>query len=209
VKLEDPDRRLAHVGKRSAARYPRAMPSPVGHALAGLVLVAALAPKARGRATAAAAVLAVGASLAPDLDFLPGLLLDDPGRFHHGASHSVGAAVLGAVAGYALARMLPRLGLRPAQAAVIAGLCVLGHAVLDLFAVDTSIPYGVMLWWPLDTRYVISPWTPFLDIQREQSGTAAFFRTLATWHNVQAMLIEAIVFGPALAIARWRRRLAR
>jgi membrane-bound metal-dependent hydrolase YbcI (DUF457 family) len=185
------------------------MPSPVGHGLAGLVLGALFAPAGSRRGARAMAGLALGASLAPDLDFIPGLLLDDPGRYHHGASHGIGAAALAAVTGWALARLAPRVGLAPPRAALVAGLAVLVHVLLDALAVDTSVPYGVMLWWPLDTRYVISPWTPFLDIQREQTHTAAFFQTLANWHNVRAMLIEAIVFGPVLAVVSWRRRLAR
>jgi inner membrane protein len=181
------------------------MPSPVGHAIAGLVLVAALAPKARGRATAAAAVLAVGASLAPDLDFLPGLLLDDPGRFHHGASHSVGAAALGAGVAWAVARAAPGLGLAAGQAALVAACAVLLHALLDLFALDTSAPYGVRLWWPVSDRFVVSPWPLFPDIRRDQADAATFLRTLASWHNARAVLTEVLLFGSALGVVlRWR-----
>lgn len=177
------------------------MPSPLGHALAGLAVAAALAPRGR---LAPAAFLAVGASLAPDLDFVPGMLLDDPGRFHHGASHSIGAAALGALLGAALGRAT---GLGPCPGAFVCGLAVLLHVVLDALAVDTSVPYGVPLFWPLDGRYVIGGFTPFLDIHRDQAGTATFFRTLLVAHNVRAVLLEAVLLGPfALAAAARRRR---
>ena len=34
---------------------------------------------------------------APDLDFVPGILLGDPGAYHHGISHSLGFALMVAV----------------------------------------------------------------------------------------------------------------
>lgn len=184
------------------------MPSPLGHALAGLVLAAALAPRGRGLP---AVLLAVGASLAPDLDFVPGLLAGDPGRYHHGASHSVGAALAAAAVGGALAapplgRATGLVALGAGRAALLCGLAVLAHVTLDTLAVDTSPPYGVALFWPLDGAYRISPWTPFADIQREQTDAAAFFRTLPSLHNLRAVLVEAALIGPVLLLAAAARR---
>ena len=33
-------------------------------------------------------------SIVPDFDFLPGILIGEPGAFHHGASHSLTSAVI-------------------------------------------------------------------------------------------------------------------
>ncbi|HEY8370737.1 MAG TPA: metal-dependent hydrolase [Thermodesulfobacteriota bacterium] len=187
------------------------MPSPLGHALAGLVLAAAVAPGAR---IAPAAALAVAASLAPDLDFVPGLLVGDPGRYHHGASHSVGAAAAAALLGGALAaspfgRATGLAAVGAGRAGLVCGLAVLAHVLLDALAVDTSPPYGVPLFWPLDGSYVMSPWTPFADIQREQSDVVTFFRTLASSHNVRAVLLEVALLGPLVLLAALARRRTR
>ncbi|HEX7126188.1 MAG TPA: metal-dependent hydrolase [Thermodesulfobacteriota bacterium] len=188
------------------------MPSPLGHALAGLALAVALAPGAR---VASAAVLAVAASLSPDLDFVPGLLVGDPGRYHHhGASHSVGAAAAAALLGGALAaspygRATGLASVGAGRAALLCGLAVLAHVVLDALAVDTSRPYGVALLWPFDGAYLISPWTPFADIQREESDASAFFRTLASSHNLRAVVVEAALIGPLVLLAVLARRRTR
>lgn len=181
------------------------MPSPLGHALAGLALTAALVP--RGRRVAPVLVLAVGASLAPDLDFVPGFLVGDPGRFHHGASHSVGAAALAALLGAVVGGRLPGLG--AARGALVFGLAVLVHVLLDALAADTSVPYGVPLLWPLDDRYVIASRAVFLDIQREQTDAATFFWTLFTLHNARAVLLEALLVGSLALAAAALRRVAR
>ena len=34
------------------------------------------------------------AGVAPDFDFLPGILIGDPNRFHHGPTHSILAGIL-------------------------------------------------------------------------------------------------------------------
>lgn len=202
------------------------MPTPVGHALAGLLVAALVAPRAPDgpvgspdavppreawRVLAAAGGIGVAAGLAPDLDFVPGFLLGDPGRFHHGPSHSLGAAVAAGLAAAATARLLERRSaalarLGAARAALLAGVAWLLHALLDALAADTSAPYGVMLWWPLSDRYVISPWSLFLDVQREQATAAAFFATLATWHNVRAVLLETLLLGPPVLLALGLRR---
>lgn len=208
------------------------MPSPVGHALTGLLVAALVAPRASSRcagsagaspehgawrALAAAGGLGVAASLAPDLDFVPGFLVGDPGRFHHGPSHSLGGALAAGLAAAALTRLLaPRsaalASLGAARVGLLAGLAWTLHVLLDALAADTSVPYGVMLFWPVSDRYVISPWSLFLDIQRRQETAASFFATLVAWHNVKAVLLEALLIGPPGLLAlrlrhpdAWRR----
>lgn len=66
------------------------MPSPVGHVLFAFAISGV--PKSREVFTRWWPVLALFAAIAPDLDFLPGMLIGDPNRFHHGPTHSITAA---------------------------------------------------------------------------------------------------------------------
>src|ERR1044071_7547790 len=68
-------------------RRTSTMPSPVGHSLAGLIAYQ-IAPEIDGMARGRVVALYLLAANAPDLDFLPGLIVGDPNRFHHGISHS-------------------------------------------------------------------------------------------------------------------------
>ena len=192
------------------------MPSPVGHSLAGLAfrgLARALLrgrlrgrrspPAARGRGrralvgqafTMAALVFAANA---PDLDFVPGILAGEADRYHHGPAHSLGAAVLFGVVAWLVARLL-----RPRAAArfgLLMGLAFASHLVLDMFSLDMRAPNGVPLLWPLASTYFVLPAELFLDIQRIPEAPN-FLASLLVWHNLVAMLREAVVMGVVLGV---------
>ena len=103
------------------------MPSPVGHSLMGYIIY---------RTTATAVVVQrmqlivfyLLVANAADLDFIPGLLVGMPNRYHHGISHSVGFAALIAVAcsllmfflkifiqDHAIGKLIYGLGLRSSE----------------------------------------------------------------------------------------------
>ena len=68
------------------------MPSPIGHALAGLIVHVLSARDASERSSVPRALLMAGAATAPDLDLLFGFV---DGRNHHQAeTHSIGAVTL-------------------------------------------------------------------------------------------------------------------
>jgi hypothetical protein len=69
------------------------MPSPVGHLIAGYAIHTVMREwitEKRGYVLAAV----LFSALAADLDFLPGVMIGAPGRFHHEVSHSLSAALL-------------------------------------------------------------------------------------------------------------------
>jgi inner membrane protein len=71
------------------------MSSPYGHSLIGLGLLNLCYPRwfaSRGKTFLLYGLVVLGACL-PDLDFLPGIFSENPGRFHHGPFHSLGLAV--------------------------------------------------------------------------------------------------------------------
>jgi membrane-bound metal-dependent hydrolase YbcI (DUF457 family) len=174
------------------------MPSPVGHALAGLTVHLLTARDRTELTSVRHAAVAVGAALAPDLDFL--LRLVDGSNHHQGASHSIGAALLAAAAVAVLAWVVrwPRaLGLGLAAAAGWGS-----HVLLDYFARDTHPPIGIPVLWPFAGGYFNSPLTLFLDIGRTLD-----------WHTVRhdalAVTWETAIMLPIVLAAwwwRWRRR---
>jgi len=162
------------------------MPTPIGHALAGLAIAGAAG--ASGRSGRPAAILAFCAA-APDLDLL--LRLIDGVNHHRGPSHSFAMAALVALGTIFLRRA--GLGL-PAPA--LMGVAWASHVVLDYFGLDTSPPVGEMALWPFSDAFFASPVPVFYDIPRS-------FSAAAIRHNLMAVALELAVLGP-LAWLCWR-----
>lgn len=182
------------------------MPSPVGHGLFGLA-VEPFAPNAVTQQTGARRLLIpaalIAAANAPDLDFVPGFLLGDPNRFHHGITHSVGAIVVFTMAAWSIARFAGaasalRLG-------IVLGLAYTSHLFLDLLTVDTPPSTGIPLLWPVSDASVTLPFKPFLDIRREAAPNR-FVPSLFSLHNAYALILECVILTPVLALVRYLRR---
>ena len=101
---------------------------------------------------------------APDLDFIPGLLMGAFNAFHHGPSHSLFWALLVAMGVGALVQAF-----RPETWMVTAGVVfalIAGHVGADWSCQDLAAPYGVMLFWPFDLTYYLSPAPVFLAMEK-------------------------------------------
>jgi membrane-bound metal-dependent hydrolase YbcI (DUF457 family) len=168
------------------------MPSPVAHALAGAAVYAGLTPGGALRRDWRPWALAVLAGVAADLDFLPGLLVGDPSRYHHWATHSLAAAVLFALLAGPLTSPVPG---PPARRAVILGAAYASHLALDLVTVDRTVPRGIPLLWPFSDAVFLSPLLVFTDIHHGASWSA-----FVNWHNVGAVLGETLLVGGPVAI---------
>jgi membrane-bound metal-dependent hydrolase YbcI (DUF457 family) len=168
------------------------MPSPVAHGLAGLA-VHVLASRDRAELRDPWRFgLTVGAALVPDVD-LAFQLVD--GRNHHNNEmHSIGFAVLGAVAAALVLRVLGRRAKAAAAFAVFFAWS--SHLLLDFLNVDTHPPIGLLALWPFSDAYWKSPFPLFLDIGR--TLTWATVR-----HNAVAGAWECAVLVPLL-LACWR-----
>jgi inner membrane protein len=173
------------------------MPTPVGHALAGVVVGQAATWRQPLLGPWKDLALFAALGVVADLDFLPGILAGKHDLYHHGLTHSLGAAVLvgliAALWGWRKKRAW-RWGLM--------GFAVyFSHVVLDAMGQDTSYPYGVPLWWPLSPKYVMADWAFFLDIRRVPFGWPVIR------HNLVAIALELAVLGPpALFVTWWRLR---
>jgi membrane-bound metal-dependent hydrolase YbcI (DUF457 family) len=102
------------------------------------------------------------ASNAPDLDFLPGLLVGELTRFHRGPSHSLLASGL---VGLTVAWIARRANWgSPRRLGYLSGLAVATHLVLDMLSSDDGIRHGVELFWPILNDGVALPPALFVDL---------------------------------------------
>jgi len=113
-------------------------------------------------------------------------------------SHSLGAAL---VFGFLMASLAPGALSESYLRRALAFTGLYGsHLVLDLFAVDRSLPYGEPLFWPLSSQVLISPWTLFLDVKHGPSWEA-----FINWANVRAVALEAAFLLPPVLGLLWMR----
>jgi len=152
------------------------VPSPVGHALGGLIVGELLAPSAL--------ILCAVAGVAPDVDFLWG--------GHNRQTHSLGAAVIAGVVVLAWKRN-PRLAL-----AVM--LSWASHVVFDWLGSDDTPPLGVMALWPLNSNFYFADAYVFEAISRRY-WLDNFFS-----HNAWAVMKEILILGPVASVAWWLHR---
>jgi membrane-bound metal-dependent hydrolase YbcI (DUF457 family) len=190
------------------------MPLPVGHSLIGAT-VGVLADRDGARISPGRLLAAVVLANAPDFDYLPGVLLGDPHRFHRMAVHSLGWALLVG----ALAALWVKFGRRDpwpvhsrwrsgaATTGIVVAALWASHIALDSLNADFSEPVGQMIFWPLSTGWY-SAVPVFMNIDKV-AGPATpwgFALSLLTLHNLQAVALEAVAIGPLLLLALWLRR---
>jgi inner membrane protein len=180
--------------------------SPLGHALAGLAI--GLAAEPRGARTDLKLLAACAAfAIAPDLDFLPGLLFAGrPALYHQGASHSVFAALACSLAGAWLLARDPRQRTRVGLALFAA---YLSHLALDWLGSDARLPIGMPLLWPFSDATWISPVAVLPGMRHTLPGresSADWIVDVLSLANLRALLVELALVGPLLLLALWRRR---
>lgn len=176
------------------------VPSPIGHALAGVAAAWAvdLVPGERAWRTApasaswirragnglTAACVALGAAADLDLLFVT----------HRTVTHSVGAVILVALFAATLAANAHRPVVR------VAAMCSAAyatHLLVDWLAVDLSTPRGIQALWPFRFDWFISGLDLFQQTERRRLWTVA---TMVK--NVRAILQEVVLLGP-LVVALW------
>jgi membrane-bound metal-dependent hydrolase YbcI (DUF457 family) len=173
------------------------MPSPVAHTLFGLTcchLFRTAFPGSTVR-TWSPMGLVLLASLAPDLDFIPGLLRGDPGRYHQTLSHSLGASFLIALVLLGTFRSGFPEGTGRQWGGLVLFL-ILGHLFLDYFTEDTRPPIGFPLFWPFSERRFTSPLPVFPPLLRDPA-LPAFWS-----HNFFTMMVEFCILIPPWLVSR-------
>ena len=180
------------------------MPSPIGHTLIGLT-ISSLPLKSRIYQSCFWFAFVVFAANAPDLDFIPGWLMGDFNRYHHGVSHSLGAAVFFAGIFAFIARYTRY---QPKMVFLIFLLSYLSHLLADYFAVDRVAPYGAPFLWPFSNQYYLSSFQIFYPIQHGNTGEgiAMVIDRIFSTENLMAIAIEFLIVTPVLAITFWCSR---
>lgn len=177
------------------------MPSPLGHALAGLAAGWTVAPASThhsGRVLRG--LVFVVAATAADLDLLIGM--------HRGPTHSLAAAALAGSVVWLWTRSR-RPGDRhgalrrdPGWMAAAVGAAAATHTLLDWLGADSSPPVGLMALWPFSRDYYASHLDIFMAISRR-------YRDADFWpSNVHAIAREVLILGPVAAVV-WIRSVRR
>lgn len=169
------------------------MPSPVGHALAGLAVAVAAQPSvARARMFPPLAIGAMLFAVSPDAD----LVYPDGHRI---ATHSVTAVVLVAALVAAVGRW--RLGRVPWRTTLVLSGAYGTHVLADWLGADTGPPSGIRLWWPWSDRWFVSGLDWFRRIDRTDPFTLPVIQM-----NLIAVAQEIAIIGPVLMLAWLVRR---
>ncbi|KCZ72298.1 putative membrane-bound metal-dependent hydrolase (DUF457) [Candidatus Methanoperedens nitroreducens] len=166
------------------------MPSPIGHSLSGILLYQIFNKNVRYDTRRL--FLYIFFSNLPDIDLALGFFVNNPNLYHQSIVHSLGAAVfVGLIASILITK---RKELFLNSFLLFSGIYY-SHVVLDYLASasDTSYPYGVALLWPLSNEHYVFPFMIFLDIWRGKSNET-FFLGLFNYHNLQAIMIELVLF---------------
>jgi inner membrane protein len=174
------------------------MPLPIAHSAAGLagyLIFKKNEQSVNKRQELAFIGMCLFLANLPDLDFVPGFIIGDIGSFHHGPSHSF-------IISLALAFLFSVIGINwfkeISKSRIAAGFIIsaFSHPILDYFSKDTSMPFGVPLFWPFKTNYYISPMHLFTDVQRNQDSIGNFFSSLLfNLNNIRGVLIESLFAG--------------
>ena len=172
------------------------MPSPVGHSLIGFTVYRASARLDEPFGWRKSALYLFAAN-APDLDFIPGLFIGEPNRFHHGPSHSLAFAAL---FGLSLGLVLHTMKIDSIRRGfpILVGL-YLSHIGLDCLSIDTAAPYGMPLFWPMSETYYKAGIAFLPDIRRSNSATS-FVISLFSAHNFRSVAAECVLFLPLVPL---------
>ena len=166
------------------------MPSPIGHALAGLAVAWGsdlLPPRAGGRPEGVHHDhLCVMLAVLPDADLLLPIA-------HRTVTHSFAAvaavALLMIVAGSVTGKVTARF-------AVACVAAYASHLLLDWLQADPTPPLGIQALWPASSRWFISGWDILRPTERRH-----MFEPATMQRNVLAVVQEIVVLGPVAAAA--------
>ena len=176
------------------------MPTPIGHALGGLLV--GLLTGATGTAGASGATGATGADVAsrplldrslvicavaaclPDLDFFWGR--------HNLETHSLGFAIF--------VGLVVLVWQRSGRLALACTLSVASHVLFDWLGSDDFPPLGVMALWPLSREFYFADAFIFEAISRR------YWLPNFITHNLLAVLREVVILLPPVALLWWWRK---
>lgn len=172
------------------------MSSPLGHALAGVIVAWSaerLPSKLRPITRASLPLLIAGAALAvlPDIDLIHV-------QTHRSYSHSLTAVLLVTI----LSAGVTRGGTGHVRwgTALVCGVAYASHLLLDWLGEDFNIPRGIQLFWPLSDQWFLSGWDIFRGTERARPLSPP-----SILHNIRTAAQEIATLAPFL-LALWMTR---
>ena len=127
----------------------------------------------------------------PDADLLIGYMIGDLGALHRKASHSLSFHFLVSCIASLLFLLFARDKKRVFALFVWVLVLLWSHCLIDYFTYDWSEPRGMMLFWPWDHTYYMSPITPLKGLFWGDAFSDYF-----NWRNFYSVLREIVIFLP-------------
>ncbi len=174
------------------------MPSPIAHSIVSLTLSPKKPSEIKGMKWVLFWIILGNFA---DFDFIPGIVIGDPSRFHHGPSHSILCALVLAILAYRFYPVLFHGHKAPFWAMMSV---TFSHLFLDMLTVDRVPPCGLPLLWPFSSYYFLFPFSLFLNMNRGMT-----LHILFSLHNLIALAIEVILTLPFLVWVVVKRRRAK
>jgi LexA-binding, inner membrane-associated putative hydrolase len=181
------------------------MSSPIGHSLAGYVIYAIHFKTLRPENYRNLLIFIFIAN-APDLDFLPGILIGKPNLYHHGISHSLGTAVIFSLfSSFIFQADHCKSSFKTFY--VYLSLYA-SHLILDLLCLDGRPPSGIPIFWPLISNYFTIPILPPITHSHIDHATIRQFLSDAlSLHNLYVIFLECAFTVGCLAVFMLFRRM--
>lgn len=181
------------------------MPLPLGHTVVGYCVTAASGIRFRKDVKTALLFSVVVANL-PDLDFLPGLLSNEPDLYHRTIAHTLPAALL---CGVIISAILTRFRGRFLEMALLGFLVYSSHLFADMVRFSPG-NVGVQILWPFSHNWYTVP-SPISDgtamSNSRGAGAEGFASSFATLAFIRASVLQALLFLPLLIPALLMRSL--
>ncbi|MEA3232887.1 MAG: metal-dependent hydrolase [Thermodesulfobacteriota bacterium] len=170
------------------------MSSPIGHSLAGLI-ISSWREKSFKPGNFKILALYVFIANAPDLDFIPGMIMGKPNLYHHGISHSIGAAVFFSLI---LAILINRISEKRFWREFVFMFSLYGsHLFLDLISYDGRPPFGIPVFWPFTERYFMIPILPPVKHSHlDNASIPQFLADVLSVHNLYVISLEMMLTVP-------------
>lgn len=177
------------------------MPLPLAHSAAGLSAYLAFRPKFMHK-TQKEGLYLLGICLAcanmPDIDFVPGILIGEPSKFHPSPSHSIVVCLITALVVYFFAgKKLQEIPGKFLLGSIFVSL--LSHPVLDYFTPVTKKFSGYLFLWPFEFKPYISSFPLFRIVNRLDESVYTFFSSLINVNNMWAIVVELLFSGILLS----------
>jgi membrane-bound metal-dependent hydrolase YbcI (DUF457 family) len=164
------------------------MPSPIGHALAGVAIAWAVQPpRPNPRSAWKLAAVCAGLAMLPDIDlvYLP---------IHRTATHSIPVGIVVTIIAVAVTGGVTR------TVGLACGLAWSSHVLLDWLGADANPPQGIQMFWPFSDEWYHSGLDLFPGTERRQPLSAR-----GMTRNLRAAFQEMAIMG-SIALAVWFAR---